>query len=102
MSEKDKDLTLENARKWDALARCHGYNELAKKATTLGEKTFCRLARDHAEQEYAKLGGRIEINEDQTPVVILDEHIPHVRFYPRDIEMMREALRAYDAGEPPK
>jgi len=62
-----KEMT-ENASRWYYLALAHGYNELARKAETLGEKVYCRLGRDQAEEAYKQLGGQIERTGESEPV----------------------------------
>jgi hypothetical protein len=86
-----------NMRLWDALALCFGYNELAKKASTLGERVFCRLGCDAAEKIVEECGGAIDRTGPE-PILLLREHIPHVRFMPSDIEAMRAAVAEYDAA----
>lgn len=92
------DLELqENAARWSLLALVWGYNELAKIAETLGEKVYLRLARDHAEDEYRRMGGKITRSaEEKEPALVLTQHAPHIIFYERDIELMRAAVQAHD------
>lgn len=49
---------------WNFTALIFGYNELAKLATTLGERVWCRLMRDHAETEYKRLGGALPNDQE--------------------------------------
>lgn len=88
--------TKSNLARWHQLALVHGYNELVKLAETLGEKVYCRLARDHAEEEYKKLGGEITRQAEDEPVLVLTERMPYVRFETRDIELMRATVAKYD------
>ncbi|MFI5298242.1 MAG: hypothetical protein ACHREM_09105 [Polyangiales bacterium] len=86
--------------RWDALASVLGYNELAKQVETLGEKAFCRTARDHAEAEYIRLGGEVVMSPVGQLVVQLRERPPHIIFREPDIELMRAAVRAHDEKKP--
>ena len=50
-----KDAAPEvNAALWYALASVYGWNELARRSTTLGEKVFLRLARNGAELHHSQ------------------------------------------------
>jgi hypothetical protein len=92
------DATLNAAAAWDAIARMHGYNEMAKQAKTLGEQVYCRMARDAACEEAQALGADITRTEVGGDVVMtIDEIAPHIIFKAADIEMMRAAVAAHDA-----
>jgi hypothetical protein len=93
--DDDESEDLKNARRWDAVALCLGYNELARTAKLLGENVYFRLARDVAQKRVETLGGMFDINEDQ-PILTLDSCMPHVRFAEKDIELMRQTVREYD------
>lgn len=73
----------------------HGYNELAKKAEKLGEKVFCRLARDAAQRASEKLGVKIAIERDAT-ILTLGSRMPYIEFTAKDIDMMRAAVADFD------
>jgi hypothetical protein len=93
------DATRANAARWHALATMFGYNELTKRAQTLGEKVYCRLGRDQAEENYKKLGGELTREIDDSRVVlVLTEHMPHVTFRDKDVELMRAVVRKFDAA----
>jgi hypothetical protein len=92
---------LKAAEAWDAIARMHGYNEMAKEAKTLGQRVYCRMARDAACEEAKQLGAditRTEVGGDA--VMTIDEVAPHIVFKADDIEMMREAVRVFDLEHP--
>lgn len=85
------EQTLKN---FDLLALVFGYNELAKTAPSLGEKVYCRLARDAAEAEYRRRGGEL-IRTDEEVVVTIRES-PRVTFSVKDIDLMRKAVEEHD------
>lgn len=90
---------LEHQR-WINLALVLGWNELAKKATVLEQKTYFRLGRDSAEDMYVELGGNRFLNHKGTVCVIECPGTSlFIRFREEDIEKMREAVRKYDEGE---
>lgn len=84
--------------RWRACAVCIGYNELAKLATTLGEKTYFRLLRDHSVGRFVELGGNANLFAQEGAVVeiVMPEGMPFIRFHERDIEMMRKAVEEHD------
>jgi len=84
----------ENAELWVMIASVHGFNELAMKATTLGERVFFRIARAQGEKRCADLGVKFDVSEEN--VVMTIQHRPDIHFYERDIELMRECVRNYD------
>jgi len=93
--EKRADENLVQAARTDMLARALGYNELAKKAVTLGEKTYYRVARDMAVDKLRALGGTLDFT--RTPILItLPGHNPEIAFNENDIELMREAVKRAD------
>lgn len=97
MSKPADDATMSAVMAWDAIARMHGYNEMAKQSKTLGEETYCRLARDAACEEAISLGADIRRTEVGGDVLMtVDEIIPSITFRASDIEKMREAVRAFD------
>lgn len=85
-----------NAEMWHQLAVAYGYNELVKQARNLGEKVYFRLGRDHAEQEAAKLGAKINRGGEGNVVLELTTKPPFITFRERDIELMRAAVAAFD------
>jgi hypothetical protein len=93
-SQSDQEI-LENAQKWDLLARVVGYNELVKTAETLGEKMYLRLARDSALAKYASLGGQFDVEQDE-PVLIVQTRPPFLVLSDDDMKLMREAVAAHD------
>lgn len=95
-NQKDED----NVDRWTAFAMVLGFDELAKSAKTLGEKTFFRMARDAAERGYTRRGGSINrIEQDgEATILVLQDRMPHIIFHARDIELMRTAVAAYDAS----
>ena len=100
VSSDQGELTVEQRRNLDmhhTLALIHGFNEMAIKATTLGEKSYYRMARDAAEARFTTLGGKIDRIEEHAPLLVIPGHVPEVRFDVRDIELMRECVARYDA-----
>jgi hypothetical protein len=96
-SNKKEKVELENHKKWDLLALIWGYNELAKMVETLGEKVYCRMARDFAEQEYIKLGGRLnKEKQDEVILIINGDTFPFIKFREKDIELMRKTVEEFD------
>lgn len=89
-----------NARRWDALARMVGYNELAKGAKTLGEKVYLRMGRDEARKAYERLGGTVD-DSGPEPAVVVQTRPPFVVMSDADVELMREAVAAHDAARRP-
>ncbi len=95
--EREKKQRL-IAKQWHYLALVVGYNELAKhKENTLGELTYLRMGRDHAEAEYTRLGGAGSIDRSAKPIAILTDRPLHIVFTEKDIELMRAAVAEYDA-----
>ena len=64
----------------------------------LGEKVYFRLACKMAEENFVKLGGNAFLKHDP-PILELPDHMPWIRFAERDIELMREAVKAYDEAK---
>jgi len=83
--------------RWHYVAMCYGYNELAKKAKTLGEKVYCRVARDKAEQDFLDAGGDIGMTRDGTPILTLPDTMPRIEFRESDLELMRAEIARVDA-----
>lgn len=96
MTEDEEKKHKLHASQWHFIALCFGYNELAKKAKLLGQKVYFRFARDHAQDELVKLGGSIDITREPT-ILTIKECMPHINFSEKDIEMMRETVKEYDA-----
>ncbi len=91
-----KRSTKETWERWHSLALIHGFNELAKSSETLGEKVFCRMARDEAEKTYIKLGGEIKKTEDEVVLILEPKRMPHLKFTVKDIELMRVVVHEHD------
>jgi len=87
---------IEKATTWHNVALVHGYNELAKTSKTLGEKVYFRLARDQAEEWAAQAGVKINRGDQGNVVLELTAKPPFIVFHERDIELMREAVAAFD------
>lgn len=95
------ELTAEDRKSAEmhhTLALIHGFNEMATKATVLGEKVYYRLARDAAEKRFNELGGQINRIEEHAPILVIPGHVPEIRFDARDIELMRQTVAEYDAA----
>lgn len=87
-------------RRHHKLAICIGYNELAKQAPTVGEKAYYRLVRDNAVKDFEALGGHKDLfaKPSETLVTIeVPDGPPHIIFRAQDIELMRKAVREWDA-----
>lgn len=97
--ETEKGPDVDGAKRWHLVATCIGYNELAKMAKTLGEKVYFRLIRDATEERLIEHGGqRLFKGPDEIIVEIsVPDHMPYIRLSDADIELMREAVAAYDA-----
>jgi hypothetical protein len=84
-----------------AVATFLGFNELAKLATSLGERVYYRMCRETA-KEHAELMGAELGYDDNAPgeriVMVLPGYNPTVSFREKDIEEMRAAVSAWDAG----
>jgi hypothetical protein len=90
----EENLDLDRIRKWDLLALIFGYNELAKTSKSLGEKIWCRLAREFAKEEFEKVGGKIEITKDK--IICTISTLPTIEFTVRDIELMKKAISDHE------
>ena len=92
LSEED----IKGHKLFQTIALLFGYNELAKQTDVLGEKVYFRLIRQQYEEMLKEDGQEVEIIHDQT-ILTLNQKPPYVRFSEKDIELMREAVREYDA-----
>ncbi len=90
-------VTEEEMRISDLTAMMIGYNEMAKRAKSLGERLFSRLVRDKIAEELGKLGCPVEMKNDSETVVTLRSRPPHIFLYAKDIELMRQAVAEFDA-----
>jgi len=83
---------------WTTLAIILGYNELAKTVDHAGQKSFFRFMRDNLSLDFEKIGGTKDFikYDDEKIVQITATQPPHIIFYERDIEMMRDAVYEYD------
>ena len=91
----------ERAKRWSQhiyVALVFGYNELARRAETLGEKAFYRMARERANEDAEKLGVGVDIGDTVT-VLTLPGGPPHIVFRDVDIELMRCTVAEHDAKE---
>jgi hypothetical protein len=87
----------EKAAAWHHVAMVYGYNELTKTSKTLAEKVYFRMGRDQAEQWAAEAGVKIGRGDQGAVVLELTAAPPFITFHERDIELMREAVAAFDA-----
>lgn len=76
-----------------------GYNELAKRATVLGEKVYWRMMVNAIEEKLKAEGAKFDMLRDP-PMLVLSSHQPVIIFTEKDIEMMRETVRKYDEEKP--
>jgi hypothetical protein len=91
--------TKKNAERFEMLARLHGYNELARLTTNLGEKVYFRL---FCKQIEAELATKYDVTITHTEttgatVLTLGYKPPFIVFTERDIEAMRVAVAEHDA-----
>lgn len=95
----DEEATHQ-VRRANFIALVFGYNELAKRAETLGEKAFYALARDDAEKR-ALAAGAIEGIQRNPPLLTITSKYgpPHVVFTKTDIELMRKCVADFDAAQ---
>lgn len=93
MNKREK---LKQAKRVEIVAAMFGHNELAKAATSLGDKVWHRLRIQTLEERLKELGGTIDITRD--PVILtLPGHPINVSFTEDDIELMRQVVREHDA-----
>ena len=86
---------------WMLTALVYGYNQLAAMQTVLGDKVFCRLAREKCVSALESLGCTIDRSKDCLPVLTIPR-FPRVNFNPEDIELMRAVVAEHDAKEAAK
>lgn len=97
------DERLKNASAWMEAALIHGYNELAKTATTLGEKVYFRMARDASLASAQERGVMIKMAAVEGPIVFeIGSAPPFIIFHERDIEGMRAAVAKFDQERAPE
>jgi hypothetical protein len=90
---KEQDII----RLWSILAQIHGYNQMALQATSLGERIFCRLARDKAESLYEQMSGtKIVHNNDNPTILVLPYSEPKLELKASDVELMRKYVNDFD------
>lgn len=107
MTAKSKDLqrkkpsaqAMKNAEIAHLLALVFGHNELAKKAESLGEKVYHRLASENYVKALHKLGRAFVVHQPEGKFLEIKQGRACVTLYPRDIELMRKAIAEYDAKE---
>ena len=95
--EMTPDEALEKHRMHAAVALVLGFNDMAGRAETLGEKVYYRLARDHANDDAKALGVEVSMGHEQPTLLTLPGGPPWVRFRETDIEMMRVCVVEHDA-----
>jgi hypothetical protein len=95
MEEQVSEEQIERQRRWHFVALVYGYNELAFKAETLGEKAYFRMGRTTAEDELKALGVRL-LGHDPVVLQMPESGPPYIQFYEKDIELMREVVRKFD------
>ena len=88
----------ERTKRWSQhiyVALVFGYNELAMRAETLGEKAFYRMARERANEDAERPGVGVNIG-DAVTVLTLPGGPPHIVFRDVDIELMRRTVAEHD------
>jgi hypothetical protein len=89
---------LAEGEQWNLLAMVLGYNQLTKIAPSLGQKLFCRLARDKILAVYEEVvGTKVKVTDEDSVVLTITSTIPHLRLLARDIELMQGFLAEYDS-----
>lgn len=95
-TEPTNPLTPEqHFRQYQAIALVYGFNEMAKSAADLGEKSFYREMRAAAEAEARDAGVTLDVHNDWPTLVTLHSQ-PHIKFDERDIELMRKSVARHD------
>lgn len=100
MSDEEVDEAVRTKR-WSqhtAIALVFGFNELAKKATTLGEKVYFRAARDAANEVAREEGVMVNI-APVNAVLLLPGVPPRVTFSESDMVLMRAAVNEWFANK---
>jgi hypothetical protein len=87
---------LKNATIAHYLALVFGHNEVAKQVETLGEKLYHRARSEQYVKELHKLGQAFEVTQPEAVLLTLTAGRMAINLYPRDIELMRQAIRDYD------
>ncbi len=85
---------------WFALATALGYNELAKLATSLGDKAYFRLLRDETNRRFVEeAGGNKDVFAIEDEVITIQvpySSMPNIVFRARDVELMRDYVYEHD------
>ncbi len=85
---------------WFALATTLGYNELAKLATSLGDKAYFRLLRDETNRRFVEeAGGNKDVFAIEDEVITIQvpySSMPNIVFRARDVELMRDYVYEHD------
>lgn len=97
----DKEQKAECLR-WHHVALCFGYNELAKKGNTLGEKLYFRLAAGLAEDEFKKAGGEVELLDKGATTLVLRGSMPHLKLLASDASTYVTVTRRMPSDTIPK
>ena len=74
-----------------------GFNELAKQASTLGERLYFRLATAEAHEQFVALGGTPFLKSPHDVVAAIEVKPVRIIFRESDIEQMRQAVAEFDA-----
>lgn len=84
----------------ELIASMIGHNELAKKATSLGEKIYHRLVRDFIIEKLRGLGVTVNATSESDTVLAVPFGGVTIELLESDIELMREAIAKWDAAHP--
>ena len=100
MTTKEQPTLTPEERKlihqYQCAAMVYGFNEMARTATDLGEKTFFRGMREGAAAQARDAGIEVLVAKNGWPTVLTLQAQPHVTFDERDIELMRKCVARHD------
>lgn len=85
--KKPTAQAMKNAEIAHLLALVFGHNELAKKAESLGEKVYHRLASENYVKALHKLGHAFVVHQGEDAILEIKQGRATVNLYPRDIEV---------------
>jgi hypothetical protein len=87
------------SERWAWMAQVIGFNLLAKEAKTLGQKVYCRLSRDDADEQLTVAGFKSMLDRERGEILVSLNTVPRVEFHARDVELMRKAVSEHDAKQ---
>lgn len=81
---------------WTYAATAFGFNELARRMSTLGEKVYFRLFRDSTEKQMVEAGFHPLFDHSAETITLAKP--PYITFQDSDIELMRDLVKQHDAA----